>query len=108
MYFIALTLNIITLAIVGIFAFLIYMSYLNRPEPNIRPIDVMRDIVAGQSGHARIYKVSPFKSLQKGDTGSFIQHEDKDYSSLGGNMYDYKQGKKPWDGEKDANFGSRV
>jgi hypothetical protein len=108
MYFIALALNVVTLAIVGTFAFFIYLSYLNRPEPNIRPIDVMRDIVGGQSGHARIYKVAPFKTLLKGNTGSFVQNEDEDHSRLGGNMFDYVQGKKPWDGEKDANFGSRV
>ena len=108
MYFIALTLNIITILIVATFAILVYLSYLNRPDPSIRPIEVMRDIVAGQSGHARIYKVAPYKTLLKGETGSFKEHENKDYSSLGGNMYDYVQGRKPWDGEKDANFGSRV
>ncbi len=108
MYFIALALNIVTIAIVGIFVFFIYLSYQARPEPNIRPIDVMRDIVGGQSGHARIYKVAPYRTLLKGETGSFVSHEDKDYSSLGGNMFDYVQGQKPFEGVEDANFGSRV
>lgn len=108
MFLISLILNLITIAIVGVFVFLVYLSYLKRPEPSMRPIDVMRDIVGGQAGHARIYKVAPYNQMLTGDTGEFVSHIKDDFSTLGGNMFNYTQGKKPWEGEVDANFGSNV
>lgn len=104
---ISIILNLITLIIVGIFAFFIYVAYRQRPDPTSRPIDVMRDIVGGQSGHARLYKVVPYKRLMYGPMGEFGNYQGEiDYSKIEGNMYEYETDKKPFEGEKDANFGS--
>ena len=103
---IGLILNIITLLVVGIFIFFIYVAYRQRPDVTIRPIDVMRDIVGGQAGHSRLYKVVPTKRLLYGPVGDFGNYTNVDYSRLEGNMFPYEEGTKPWEGEKDANFGS--
>ena len=103
---IGLLLNIITLIIVGLFVFFIYISYRQRPDITTRPIDVMRDIVGGQAGHSRIYKVLPDKRLLYGPVGTFGNYSEVDYSRLEGNMFPYNEGTKPWEGVKDANFGS--
>lgn len=103
---IGLILNIITLLIVGLFVFFIYVAYRQRPEPTITPLDVMRDIVGGQAGHSRIYKVVPTKRLLYGPSGEFGNYTNVDYSRLEGNMYDYKEGTKPWEGDQNVNFGS--
>lgn len=96
---ISLIINLITIAIVAVFVFVVYMAYRGRPSPSIRPIDVMRDMVAGQSGHARIYKVAPWWTQLEGDTGSFEANDSGEYSDLQGNLYDYIEGQKPWDTE---------
>lgn len=103
---IGLILNIITLLIVGLFVFFIYIAYRQRPEPTITPLDVMRDIIGGQAGHSRIYKVVPTKRLLYGPSGEFGNYTNVDYSRLEGNMYDYKEGTKPWEGVQNVNFGS--
>ena len=103
---IGLILNIITLLVVGMFVFFIYVAYRQRPEPTITPMDVMRDIVGGQAGHSRIYKVVPTKRLLYGPSGEFGNYTNVDYSRLEGNTYDYKEGTKPWEGVDNANFGS--
>jgi len=105
---ISIILNLITLGIVGLFVFFVYIAYRQRPDLTIRPIDVMRDIVAGQSTHARLYKVVPHKRLMYGPMGEFGNYDTNvDMSKLEGNSYEYKTGEKPWQGETDANFGSR-
>ena len=103
---IGLILNIITLLIVGMFVFFIYIAYRQRPEPTITPLDVMRDIVGGQAGHSRIYKLLPNKRILYGPSGEFGNYTDIDYSRIEGNMYDYKEGTKPWEGVENVNFGS--
>lgn len=103
---IGLILNIITLLIVGLFVFFIYVAYRQRPEPTITPLDVMRDIVGGQAGHSRLYKVVPTKRLLYGPSGEFGNYTNVDYSRLEGNMYDYNEGTKPWEGDQNVNFGS--
>jgi hypothetical protein len=108
MFIISFVLNIITILIVGIFALVIYMAYRKRPELTSSPLDVMRDIVAGAAGHARVYKIHPFKRLLTGPVGEFGNYTDLDLSPLKGNTYDYAVGKKPWEGVQDANFGSSV
>ena len=110
MFIISFILNLITLSIVGLFALIVYMSYRKRPDLKSTPLDVMRDIVAGQSGHARVYKIFPFKRLLTGPVGEFGEYSDPDveYSDLSGNSYDYITGQIPWDGVDDANFGSRT
>jgi hypothetical protein len=103
---IGLILNIITIIIVGIFVFFIYIAYRQRPEITITPMDVMRDIVGGQAGHSRLYKVVPTKRLLYGPMGEFGNYSNVDYSKLEGNMYDYKEGTRPWDGADNINLGS--
>jgi len=105
---IGLLLNIITLLIVGLFVFFIYIAYRQRPEPTITPLDVMRDIVGGQAGHSRIYKLLPNKRILYGPSGEFGNYTDIDYSRIEGNMYDYKAGTKPWEGVENVNFGSET
>ena len=70
----------------------------------------MRDIVGGQAGHARVYKIFPFKRNLTGPVGEFGNYSDPDaeYSDLSGNSYNHIVGKKPWDGIENANFGSRT
>ena len=102
---IGLILNIITLLIVGLFVFFIYIAYRQRPEPTITPLDVMRDIIGGQGGHTRLYKVVPTKRLLYGPSGEFGNYTNVDYSRLEGNMYDYNEGTKPWEGDQNVNFG---
>lgn len=103
---IGLILNIITLLIVGLFVFFIYVAYRQRPEPTITPLDVMRDIVGGQAGHSRLYQVVPTKRLLYGPSGEFGNYTNVDYSRLEGNMYEYNEGTKPWEGDQNVNFGS--
>lgn len=103
---IGLILNIITLIIVGLFVFFIYVAHRQRPEPTITPLDVMRDIVGGQAGHSRVYSVVPTKRLLYGPSGEFGNYTNVDYSRLEGNMYDYNEGTKPWEGDQNVNFGS--
>lgn len=105
---VSVLLNIITISIVGLFVLIIYMAYRKRPELTSTPLDVMRDIVGGQSNHTRIYKVWPFKRLLTGPVGEFGNYSNSDYSSLNGNSYEYTFGKKPWDGVENINFGSTV
>tara|TARA_R110000851_G_scaffold73522_2_gene162213 strand:+ start:131 stop:475 length:345 start_codon:yes stop_codon:yes gene_type:complete len=109
MFIISFILNLITIAIVGLFVLIVYMSYRKRPDLKSSPLDVMRDIVGGQSGHARIYKIAPFKRTLTGPVGEFGNYDDPDadYSDLSGNSYDHIEGRRPWDGVQDANFGSK-
>lgn len=104
----SIILNLITILVVAIFAFFIYVAYRQRPDPTITPIQVMRDIVASQSTHARLYKVVPYKRLMNGPIGEFGSYSDKSYAKLEGNMSDYKPGTRPTDGAVDENFGSRT
>ena len=97
MFIISFVLNIITLAIVGALMLVVYMSYRKRPDVTSTPMDVMRDIVAGQAGPARIYKIIPFKRLLTGPIGEFGSNDTQEYSNLGGNTYDHVSGEKPWD-----------
>ena len=108
MFIISFVLNLITILVVGAFALVIYMAYRKRPELTSTPLDVMRDIVAGAAGHARVYKVYPFKKLLTGPVGEFGNYSDKVLSNLKGNTYDYGMGKKPWEGVTNVNFGSSV
>jgi hypothetical protein len=108
MFIISFVLNLITILVVGAFALVIYMAYRKRPELTSTPLDVMRDIVAGAAGHARVYKIHPFKRLLTGPVGEFGEYTDKEFAGLKGNTYEYDMGKKPWEGVKDANFGSSV
>ena len=106
---ISIILNLITILIVGIFAFFIYIAYRQRPDLTTRPMDVMRDIVGGQSTHARLYKVVPYKRLMYGPMGEFGNYDTgEDLSRIEGNFYEYKAGTPPWDGASDENFGSRT
>ena len=74
MFIISFILNLITVSIVGLFALIVYMSYRKRPDLKSTPLDVMRDIAAGQSGHARVYKIAPFKRLLTGPVGEFGEY----------------------------------
>lgn len=100
MFLLAIVLNLITIAIVAAFAIVIYMAYRKRDDPSVMPLDVMTDIISGQAGHSRIYKVRPFKYMLTGPIGNFKPHkdEDREYSNLNGNSYDYIYGRKPWQG----------
>ena len=71
MFIISFILNLITIAIVGLFALVVYMCYRKRPDLQSTPLDVMRDLVSGQATHARIYKMLPFKPLLTGPVGEF-------------------------------------
>tara|TARA_R110002096_G_scaffold295644_1_gene489998 strand:+ start:49 stop:642 length:594 start_codon:yes stop_codon:yes gene_type:complete len=110
MFIISFILNLITISIVGLFALIVYMSYRKRPDLKSTPLQVMRDIVGGQAGHARVYKIAPFKRNLTGPVGEFGNYSDPDaeYSDLSGNSYNHIIGRKPWDGVGNANFGSRV
>jgi len=104
---ISIILNLITLLILGIFAFFVYISYRQRDDLTVRPIDIMRDIVGGQSTHTRLHKVVPFKRLMYGPMGEFGNYDTGvDLSRLEGNFYEYPEGEQPWENEEDANFGS--
>lgn len=103
---IGLILNIITLLIVGLFVFFIYVAYRQRPDVTITPLDVMRDIVGGQAGHSRLYQVVPTKRLLYGPIGNFDNYSNVDYSRLEGNTFDYEEGTQPWEGVGDISFGS--
>ena len=108
---ISIILNIITILIVGVFILLVYLSYRQRPDLKATPLDVMRDIVGGQSGHTRIYKVGHLKELLTGPVGMHEEGEatnDLAFADIDGNSYAYDHGKKPWEGVEDANFGSRT
>ena len=109
MFIISFILNLITVAIVGLFALIVYMSYRKRPDLRSTPLDVMRDIVGGQAGHARIYRIAPFKRNLTGPVGEFGSYSDPDaeYSDLSGNSYNFIEGQKPWEGVENVNFGSR-
>ena len=110
MLLISIILNLITILIVLGFIVIVYLSYRHRPNFSATPLDVMRDIVGGQAGHARIYKASPHKHLLTGPIGSFdmgYKNTHQDIALLTGNSYEYTQGEKPWENVPDANFGSR-
>ena len=95
--------------IVGGFILVVYMSYRTRPNLKATPLDVMRDIVGGQSGHARVYKAAHLKELLTGPVGTHeegLATEELVYSDIDGNSYSYDAGKRPWDGVDDINFGS--
>ena len=109
MLLISIILNIITILIVGGFILVVYMSYRTRPNLKATPLDVMRDIVGGQSGHARVYKAAHLKELLTGPVGTHeegMATEGMIYSDIDGNSYSYDAGKRPWDGVEDINFGS--
>jgi hypothetical protein len=109
MFIISFILNLITISIVGLFALIVYMSYRKRPDLKSTPLQVMRDIVGGQAGHARVYKIFPFKRNLTGPVGEFGNYSDPDvdYSDLSGNSYDHIEGQKPWENVPNVNFGSR-
>ena len=110
MFIISFILNLITISIVGLFALIVYMSYRKRPDLKSTPLQVMRDIVGGQAGHARVYRIVPFKRNLTGPVGEFGNYSDPDvnYSDLSGNSYDHIVGQKPWENVPNINFGSRA
>lgn len=89
-----------------------YLSYRQRSNFSATPLDVMRDIVGGQSGHARIYKATPYKKLLIGPVGNFdggtTPGNEINLATIDGNSYDYEPGLKPWENVDDINFGSSV
>jgi len=105
----SIILNLITIAIVGIFALFVYVAYRQRPDLSATPLDIMRDIVGGQGSQARIHKVVPYKRLLYGPMGNFKNYEtSEELAPLEGNMSDYKPGTMPWEGAENENFGSRT
>jgi len=105
----SIILNLVTIMIVGIFAFFVYVAYRQRPDLSATPIDIMRDMVGGQSTHARLHKVVPYKRLLKGPLGEFGDYDNNEgLALLEGNMKDYRPGTMPWEGAENENFGSRT
>jgi hypothetical protein len=105
----SIILNLVTIMIVGIFALFVYVAYRQRPDLTATPVDIMRDIVGGQSTHARIHKVVPYKRLMQGPMGEFGDYDtNEDLAPLEGNMSDYKPGTMPWENAENENFGSRT
>ena len=112
MLLISIILNLITILIVLGFIVIVYLSYRQRPNLSATPLDVMRDIIGGQSGHARVYKVTPYKNLLIGPMGNFdggtTPGNEINLATIDGNSYDYVPRSKPWENVDDISFGSRT